>query len=77
MAGKISKCNSCGKFFNSKRELKNHIDKNHRITNSKMAVGKTRHASLNSSKRSTRYNQKRSNGKSGLHQTSERSQARR
>ena len=36
MASKISKCNSCGKFFNSKRELKNHIDKNHRITNSKM-----------------------------------------
>ncbi|MDQ4016696.1 MAG: hypothetical protein M3136_13140 [Thermoproteota archaeon] len=52
MAGKISKCNSCGKFFNSKRELKNHIDKNHRITNSKMAVGKTKHVALNSSKRS-------------------------
>ena len=36
MTGKISKCNSCGKFFNSKRELKNHIDKNHRITNTKI-----------------------------------------
>jgi uncharacterized C2H2 Zn-finger protein len=63
MVGKISKCNSCGKYFNSKRELKNHIDKNHRITNSKMAAGTTKHAVLNSSKRSTRYNQKRSNGK--------------
>ena len=46
MAGKISKCNSCGQFFNSKRELKNHIDKNHRITNSKMAAGTTKHARL-------------------------------
>jgi len=59
MAGKISKCNSCGKFFNSKRELKNHINRNHRITNSKMAAGRTKHAALKSSKRSTRYNQKR------------------
>jgi hypothetical protein len=58
MARKISKCNSCGKFFNSKR------DKNHRITNSKMAAGTTKHAALNSSKRSTRYDQKRSNEKS-------------
>jgi uncharacterized C2H2 Zn-finger protein len=64
MAGKISKCNSCGKFFDSKRELKNHIDKNHRITNSKMAAGTTKHAALNSSKRSARYNQKGSSGKS-------------
>jgi uncharacterized C2H2 Zn-finger protein len=64
MASKISKCNSCGKFFNSKRELKNHIDKNHRITNSKMAAGTTKQAALNSSKRSTRYNQKGSKGKS-------------
>ncbi len=36
MTNIISKCNSCGKFFNSKRELKEHKDKNHRITNSKM-----------------------------------------
>jgi uncharacterized C2H2 Zn-finger protein len=64
MASKISKCNSCGKFFNSKRELKNHVDKNHRITNSKMAAGTTKHAALNSSKRSMRYDQKRSNEKS-------------
>jgi uncharacterized Zn finger protein len=39
MTNTISKCNSCGEFFNSKRELKKHKDKNHRITNSKMAVG--------------------------------------
>jgi hypothetical protein len=70
MAGKISKCNSCGKFFNSKRQLKNHIDKDHRITNSKMAPVTSKHAALNSSNRSTRTNQKRSNGKSALHQTS-------
>jgi len=50
MAKKISKCNSCGKYFNSKRELKSHINKNHRITNSKMAAGTTKHAVLNSSK---------------------------
>jgi uncharacterized C2H2 Zn-finger protein len=33
---KISRCNICGKFFDSKRALKEHIDKNHRVTNSKM-----------------------------------------
>jgi uncharacterized C2H2 Zn-finger protein len=34
--GKISRCNICGKFFDSKKELKEHKDKNHRITDSKM-----------------------------------------
>lgn len=38
MANKISQCNICGKFFNSKRDLKEHIDKNHRITDEKIAV---------------------------------------
>jgi uncharacterized C2H2 Zn-finger protein len=38
MTPKISRCNSCGEFFNSKRELREHIDKNHRITNSKVAI---------------------------------------
>lgn len=28
---KISKCQMCEKFFSSKRELKDHIDENHRI----------------------------------------------
>ena len=36
MANIISRCNICDDFFNSKRELKEHIDKNHRITDSKM-----------------------------------------
>jgi hypothetical protein len=31
MANKISRCNICGEFLNSKRELKRHKDKNHRI----------------------------------------------
>jgi hypothetical protein len=34
---KASRCNSCGKFFDSKRELREHIDKNHRITASKIS----------------------------------------
>jgi hypothetical protein len=37
MLNKISKCNICGKFFDSRRELKEHKDKDHRITDSKMA----------------------------------------
>jgi hypothetical protein len=36
MLNKISRCNICGKFFNSKRELKEHKDKDHRITDSKI-----------------------------------------
>ena len=36
MADKISRCNICGKFFNSKRKLKEHKDKDHRITDSKI-----------------------------------------
>ncbi len=32
----LSKCIICGQFFGSIKELKNHKDKNHRITNSKM-----------------------------------------
>lgn len=31
MVNKISKCQMCEKFFSSKRELKDHIDENHRI----------------------------------------------
>jgi hypothetical protein len=38
MISKISRCIVCGLFFDSKKELKEHKDKNHRITNSKMAV---------------------------------------
>jgi uncharacterized C2H2 Zn-finger protein len=43
MRGNISRCNICCKFFDSKKELKDHIDKNHRITNSKIArAGRTK-----------------------------------
>ena len=36
MANIFSRCNICDDFFNSKTELKDHKDKNHRITDSKM-----------------------------------------
>ena len=38
MSRKISRCNICDKFFDSKRELRDHKDKNHRITNAKMVM---------------------------------------
>ncbi len=38
MTVKISRCTSCGECSNSKLELKGHIDKNHKITNSKIVV---------------------------------------
>ncbi len=36
MTNKISRCIICGQFFDSKKLLKNHKDKNHRITNTKI-----------------------------------------
>jgi hypothetical protein len=33
LANRISKCHICSKFFASRKELKDHIDKIHRITN--------------------------------------------
>ena len=36
MTNIISRCNMCGQFFQSKKGLKEHKDRNHRITNSKM-----------------------------------------
>jgi hypothetical protein len=33
---KISQCNICGEFFNSKKDVKEHKNKDHRITNSRM-----------------------------------------
>jgi C2H2-type zinc finger len=36
MTSIISRCNICGKFFDSKKELRKHKDKNHRISNSKL-----------------------------------------
>jgi uncharacterized C2H2 Zn-finger protein len=40
MTNKISRCHICGEFFQSKKELKDHKDKNHRITNLKIVVKK-------------------------------------
>lgn len=37
MANKISQCNSCARLFDSKKTLKEHIDKTHRITDSKIS----------------------------------------
>ncbi|HYY67545.1 MAG TPA: hypothetical protein VE572_04285 [Nitrososphaeraceae archaeon] len=37
MANRISRCIICGEFFDSKKDLKDHKYKNHRITDSKMA----------------------------------------
>ena len=36
MNGKISRCNICEQFFDSKKELKEHKHRNHRITDSKI-----------------------------------------
>jgi hypothetical protein len=36
MANKISQCNIWDRFFDSNKALKEHIDKNHRITDSKI-----------------------------------------
>jgi hypothetical protein len=38
MASIISKCITCGDFFDSRKQLREHIDKHHRITNSKIAA---------------------------------------
>jgi hypothetical protein len=34
----ISRCIICGQFCSSKKELREHKDRNHRITNSKMMM---------------------------------------
>jgi hypothetical protein len=36
MMNKISRCSICGQFFDSKKDLKEHKDNNHRITNTKI-----------------------------------------
>jgi hypothetical protein len=38
MTGIFSKCNICGQFYDSKKALRKHKDKNHRISNSKMMM---------------------------------------
>jgi hypothetical protein len=51
MPNKISRCNICGKFFDSKIELKRHKDKKHRISASKTKAGITELAALSSPKK--------------------------
>jgi hypothetical protein len=34
----------CGEFFDSRRQLREHIDRHHRITNSKMAANEEKRA---------------------------------
>ena len=36
MTGRISKCHICDRFFQSKKELREHKDRDHRITNQKI-----------------------------------------
>jgi len=38
MPGIFSRCNICGEFLNSEKELKEHKDKHHRMTNEKMGA---------------------------------------
>jgi uncharacterized C2H2 Zn-finger protein len=51
MPRKISRCNICGQFLNSKRELKRHIDRSHRITAPKTITGITKLAGVSSFKK--------------------------
>lgn len=51
MTNKISRCNICGEFLNSKKELKRHRDKNHRITAPKTLAGITKLAASSSAKK--------------------------
>jgi hypothetical protein len=45
----ISQCNICGQYFQSKKEARDHKDKNHRITNSKIdEAGISRYDALTS-----------------------------
>jgi hypothetical protein len=58
MTGKISRCNICGEFLNSKRELKRHIDRSHRITAPKTITGITKLAAVSSfNKKSTPWSE--------------------
>lgn len=41
MVGKVSKCHICKKFFDSKKDLKDHMDRDHRIMDNNMVVSST------------------------------------
>ena len=43
----ISRCIICGQFFDSKKELREHKDKSHRITNAKLAQKSHTHGENN------------------------------
>jgi hypothetical protein len=51
MTSKISRCSICGEFLSSKRELKRHRDKNHRITAPKTITETTKPAGSSSGKK--------------------------
>ena len=38
MTGVLSQCTICGQFLDSRKDLREHKDKNHRITNAKMMI---------------------------------------
>jgi len=50
MVNRISRCNICGEFFKSKKELKNHKSKDHRITAPKIIASMNEIKALSSSK---------------------------
>ena len=61
MTGILSKCIICGKFFDSKKQLRTHRDKDHRITESKMmsvlVLQKTTEQDVDTASVKTRYPQ--------------------
>ena len=50
MVNRISRCNICGDFFKSKKGLKSHKSKEHRISAPKIIAGMNEATALNSSK---------------------------
>ena len=61
MTSILSKCIICGKFFDSKKQLRTHRDKDHRITESKMmsvlVLQKTTEQVVDTASVKTRYPQ--------------------
>jgi hypothetical protein len=58
VTNKISRCNICGEFLNSKKELKRHKDKKHRIAAPKVIARITKLAALSSPKKCLQSGQK-------------------
>jgi hypothetical protein len=61
MTGILSKCIICGKFFDCKKQLRTHKDRDHRITDSKMmsvlVLQKTTKQVVDTASVKTRYQQ--------------------